>query len=44
MDGDYGVVQLRTHEQPVRIAMKDLIYWDDEDETWIMAPSMRDDA
>jgi len=43
LDGDHCLVQLRTLDQPVRIAMVDLIYWDDEDEFWVMAPLADED-
>lgn len=39
VETDHCLVQLRGQDKPMRIATADLIYWDDEDESWVMAPA-----
>ncbi len=39
VESDHCLVQLRGQDELVRITTTNLIYWDDEDESWVMAPA-----
>jgi len=43
VEDDHCLVRLRTQTEPVRFVKTDLIYWDDDDETWIMASAPYED-